>query len=82
MHKCLNFRRKKPISDIVSYLEQKNQGSNLSYNQFYYQFRKLRPLLGEKDVDYLVSYLRSKNAYVETLVDNKNEHMCKLFILY
>ena len=74
----LLLRCKRPISDIVSFLEHKNPGFNLSYNKVYYHFRKLRPLLNEEDVNYLVSYLRSKNAFVEPVVDTQNQFMCKL----
>ena len=72
------FRRRRPISDIVNFLEHKNPGANLSYNKVYYQFRKLRPLLNEKDVHFFVSFLQGKNAYIETFIDSTNQHMCRL----
>jgi len=56
INQMMLFRRKRPISDIINYLESKNLGVNHSYNKVYYQFRKLRPLLNEKDIYYFLRF--------------------------
>ena len=75
----LHIKKNTSITDIICFLEAKYKYNNLNYQKVYYQFRKLKPLLGPKDCYNFLCYLEEKNFYVSKDVHEYDSSLCKLF---
>lgn len=76
----LRFMKKNlSVVDIIDFLEAKFKCTNLNYQKVYYQFRKVKPLLGLKDCAHFTSYLREKKFYVDPVFQEDDETLCKIF---
>jgi len=79
MKKDLEFvSRRTKIIDVVSFLESKHR-TNLSYQQVYYTFRKIKPLFTKNDCHHFISYLEKEGFQVSFEVNEEDQDLCKLF---
>ena len=75
------IKRNKSINDIVEFLETKYKCQGLNYQRVYYQFRKVKPLFGLSDCAHFTNYLRIAGFYVDHILQEDDETLCKLFFV-
>ena len=71
--------KSKRVVDIMEFLEAKYKSQGLSYQKVYYHLRKIKPLFGLRDCAHFTNYLREENFFVESVFQEDNETLCKLF---
>jgi len=70
--------KSKRFADTIELLEAKHKARELSYQKVYYH-QEDQPLFGLKDCAHFPNYLKEEKFFVESVLQEDNQALCKLF---